>query len=104
MQRILNCFVQLLRVLALPFVIVGRIIFWLLFALAALLFVRHLSSKSRRAGAVERSRPAQGKPTHTPQGKPIEDMVACARCGLLLPESESVKKSGQHFCCSDHAR
>jgi uncharacterized protein len=89
---------NLIRLLLLPFVIVGRLIFWLLFAIAAWLLVKKL----RQAG------PMSGGP-RTPQGppageKPVEDMVACARCGLLLPESDSILSGNEHFCCEEHRR
>lgn len=33
-----------------------------------------------------------------------EQMVACAHCGLHVPESESVRGSGEFFCSDEHRR
>ncbi|TRZ69093.1 MAG: hypothetical protein D4S02_02795 [Rhodocyclaceae bacterium] len=37
-----------------------------------------------------------------PSAPPAQSMVACAHCGLHLPESESLKSGGQHYCCEQH--
>ena len=34
----------------------------------------------------------------------IEQMVACAHCGLHVPESESVRGAGEFFCSDEHRR
>jgi len=33
-----------------------------------------------------------------------ERMVACARCGVHLPESEALKGDGERFCSEEHRR
>ncbi|MDD2989924.1 MAG: PP0621 family protein [Zoogloea sp.] len=33
-----------------------------------------------------------------------EQMVACAHCGLHVPESEGVRGNGAFFCSSEHRR
>lgn len=33
-----------------------------------------------------------------------ERMVACAHCGLHVPESESVQADGVHYCSGEHRR
>ncbi|MFA7270341.1 MAG: PP0621 family protein [Sterolibacterium sp.] len=33
---------------------------------------------------------------------PEQRMVACARCGLNLPETESLKSGEQYYCCEQH--
>lgn len=38
----------------------------------------------------------------TPSAKAQEDMVTCARCGVHLPQSDSVSANGQYFCCDEH--
>ena len=30
-------------------------------------------------------------------------MVECEKCQVYIPESESVVKSGKHYCCKEHA-
>lgn len=40
-----------------------------------------------------------------PHAAPLpERMVACAHCGVHLPESEAVAGDGRHFCCDEHRR
>lgn len=40
-----------------------------------------------------------------PSRKPsITNMVACARCGVHLPESEAIQKDGKHYCCEEHLK
>jgi uncharacterized protein len=31
-------------------------------------------------------------------------MVTCARCGVHLPESESIRVGSKHFCSEEHRR
>lgn len=33
-----------------------------------------------------------------------ERMVACAHCGLHIPESEAVRGGDETFCCAEHHR
>lgn len=35
---------------------------------------------------------------------PPERMVACAQCGVLMPESDSLADGGEHYCCEAHRR
>jgi uncharacterized protein len=46
------------------------------------------------------SRP-KGRPTE--ERRPAEEMVACAQCGVHLPEGESLR-SGEHCYCSEAHR
>lgn len=40
-----------------------------------------------------------------PSRKPsITSMVACAQCGVHLPESEAAQKDGKHYCCEEHLK
>jgi uncharacterized protein len=41
---------------------------------------------------------------HDARQPSIASMVACAHCGLHLPESESIQKDGKHFCCEEHLK
>ncbi|MCL2524866.1 MAG: hypothetical protein FWF20_02165 [Betaproteobacteria bacterium] len=36
--------------------------------------------------------------------RPAEKMVACAHCGLLVPESESLGAGERRYCCEAHRR
>jgi len=40
-----------------------------------------------------------------PSRKPsITSMVACAYCGVHLPESDAIQKDGKHYCCAEHLK
>jgi uncharacterized protein len=54
--------------------------------------------RSRREPAAPR-RAAAG-----PQPAQLQDMVACAHCGLHLPHSDAVIQGGAHYCSVDHLR
>ena len=42
---------------------------------------------------------------NNPSRKPsITSMVACAYCGLHLPESDAIQKDGKHYCCEEHLK
>ncbi len=68
----------------------GRILFLLIIAfLIYLLFKGFLRAQTRR-GEEDRK-------------EKVEDMVACARCGVNLPKSEA-KSEGAQFYCRDNPR
>ena len=60
-------------------------------ALIVLWFFRRLGHR--------RSRRADPPPARAP-----ERMVKCARCGIYLPESESIADGTVHYCCAEHRR
>jgi uncharacterized protein len=33
-----------------------------------------------------------------------ERMVQCGRCGIYLPEGESIADGTAHYCCAEHRR
>ncbi|MBK1681157.1 PP0621 family protein [Rhodocyclus tenuis] len=39
-----------------------------------------------------------------PAQRQAERMVACARCGVNIPEGESLRLGSRHFCCAEHQR
>ncbi len=47
-------------------------------------------------------RPRSAREDRPPRGASVEDMVACARCGLNVPRSEAVQSSGLQFCSDEH--
>jgi len=68
----------------------GRILFLLIIAfLIYLLFKGFLRAQTRRGEEDRREK--------------VEDMVACARCGVNLPKSEA-KSEGAQFYCRDNPR
>ncbi len=47
-------------------------------------------------------RPRSVRESSPPRGAPVEDMVACARCGLNIPRSEAIQSRGLAFCSDEH--
>ncbi len=33
----------------------------------------------------------------------IRNMLACAHCGLHIPEDEAIRRHGKAYCCREHA-
>jgi uncharacterized protein len=71
---------------------VGRLIFLLLVALAAFLLFKALKA------------PRKPRPPNHAGDASGERMVTCARCGVHLPESESIRVGSKHFCSEEHRR
>jgi uncharacterized protein len=71
---------------------VSKLILLLLFGVCAFLLFKSLKRR-------DRSRDAGASGPRTP-----ERMVACAACGVYLPEGEAIESSGRHFCCEEHRR
>lgn len=61
----------------------------LMFGLLAVIVYLILRAAGRR----------QRKP---PDAPPAQAMVACAHCGVHLPEGESLKSGERHYCCEQH--
>lgn len=53
--------------------------------------------RSQRSGP-----PLQGRAAPRPRGKPAQDMVSCAHCGLHLPKDEALHHAGRSYCCREH--
>ena len=69
-----------------------------LILLLVLGFLAYLVFKGFQRAASRRERSADSPPTS-------ERMVACARCGVHLPESESLEgDAGGRFCSEEHRR
>lgn len=41
---------------------------------------------------------------HAKRGDEPEKMVACAECGVHVPESEGVRDESGFYCCAEHRR
>ncbi len=37
-----------------------------------------------------------------PSSPAVQDMVACAHCGLHLPRTDALPQGGQFYCSADH--
>ncbi|MDX5363663.1 MAG: hypothetical protein LPJ91_05855 [Pseudazoarcus pumilus] len=44
------------------------------------------------------------RPGAAPKKPGPERMLACAHCGVHIPESEGVRSEAGFFCCDDHRR
>ncbi|MEW5887443.1 MAG: PP0621 family protein [Pseudomonadota bacterium] len=67
----------------------SKLIFLLLLGLIAFLLFKGLRGGSRT--------PRRPRPR-------IENMVACAVCGVRVPESESLSRGDLHYCCEEHLK
>ncbi|MBI3140270.1 MAG: hypothetical protein HYZ19_00230 [Rhodocyclales bacterium] len=70
----------------------SKLILLLLLGLLAYLVLKALKRSGERRDAKRPNQPS------------AERMVACARCGVHLPESEAVESAGRHYCCEEHRR
>lgn len=61
----------------------------------AIIAVIYAAARGRRKTP---TRPARGKPRIAPP----QNMVACARCGVHLPENEALREGPHCYCCAAH--
>jgi uncharacterized protein len=71
---------------------VGKVILFLVLAVVAYLVIRWVTRAKRDTPADKRTQ------------TPVENMKACARCGVNLPRSEALEADGQYFCSEEHRR
>lgn len=45
-----------------------------------------------------------GKSNTSPDKEPHLTMKRCAKCGVHLPEKDSIQYQTLHFCCEDHKK
>lgn len=51
---------------------------------------------------IKRALSSRSRPTHR---KPaISNMVACAHCGVHVPESLAIREGNKTYCCEEHRR
>lgn len=91
-----------------------KYVIWLIVALAVIVWFQRIKknivNKSRTgpngAGGASASGPFTGRPSSlSGASSPVEEMVACAHCGLHFPASEAVTDyTGTVFCSDDHRR
>jgi uncharacterized protein len=55
--------------------------------------------RKRRDAEEDLPRPAARKPLSLPQ-----DMLACAHCGMHVPQSEALVQGPHAYCCGEHQR
>ena len=71
----------------------NKFLIFLLMLAGAMLLVRLLNKPRHRKG----SSPAKAPPA-------TQRMVACALCGLYVPDVEAIKAGQAVYCCEDHRR
>ncbi|PUA17458.1 PP0621 family protein [Glaciimonas sp. PCH181] len=88
-----------------------KYVIWLVIALAVVVWFQRT-----KKNIINKSRSASGDPTGGAGGgahpsslsgasPPVEEMVACAHCGLHFPASEAVTDyAGTVFCGEEHRR
>ena len=78
----------------------GKILFWIIVILAALVAARILA---RHSADGKRQEPAPKAPKR-PATLSSESMVRCAHCGIHLPRSEAILSQGKTWCSQEHAK
>lgn len=78
-----------------------NILLFVVFLLAVFYVRRALQRGPRREET--RDAAAEAGQSHAPSDE-IEQMVACAHCGVHVPESEGVTSGGHFFCSEEHRR
>lgn len=86
----------------------GKIVFWILVAVAVMLLVKQLGP-ARRLERRHRAGIAGGgggddRPGHEDGDRaPTHDVImACSVCGVHVPASEAIFASGRVYCCEEH--
>jgi uncharacterized protein len=69
----------------------GRILFFVLLAVALYLVWRALQRRDRT-------------PRSPPNADTPQVMVSCATCGLHVPRREALLLGDRYFCCEEHRR
>ncbi len=83
-----------------------NLLLFVLFLIGLFYARRALRGKGGNAGKAADKGPdaAGGGRQREAEHLEIEQMVACAHCGLHVPESESVRGAGEFFCSDEHRR
>ena len=83
-----------------------NLLLFVLFLIGLFYARRALRGKSGNAGKAADKGPdaAGGGRQREAEHLEIEQMVACAHCGLHVPESESIRGAGEFFCSDEHRR
>ena len=85
----------------------GKVVLMVLLVVVAVFWLRHQAlgrrGRHRDAAAQPPDRDAAGATGGPRTDQPVETMVSCARCGLNVPQRESVTgQSGQPYCSREH--
>ena len=83
---------------------------WLVWLLVIVLVIAAVVTKIKRSTRVVVFRSDGGpinmdsiRPTGSLTGEGVEKMVSCARCGIYIPTSEAVFRTGKVYCSEEHS-
>jgi len=79
-------------------VFVGKIIFALIIAAIAWVLFKGLAKKPPGGSNATKARPTKSSPGTPPNLNPPERMVECGRCGVFMPETDSLIIDGKLSC------
>jgi uncharacterized protein len=83
-------------------VLLAFIVFFVGIGTLARAFFGMFSGSRREMGQGRGGRPSFR--SRSGSGEEAERMLACAACGVHVPESEGVKAAGKFFCCEAHRK
>ena len=82
---------------------------WLVWLLVFVLIIAAIVAKIKRSARVVifRSEDASAHAGNNKQvrglrSSNVEQMVSCVKCGLYVPASEAVFRTGKVYCCEEH--
>jgi len=81
---------------------VGKVLFWIIVIIGALLAARIVARYQERS-QLNNKQPRQVRKSVNPE-KATESMVRCEHCGIHLPRSEAVLSKGRIWCSKEHAQ
>ena len=83
---------------------------WLMWLLVIVLIIAAVVHKIRRSARIVVFRQENGqiraddrRRVHGYRTTNVEQMVSCAQCGLYIPASEAVYRTGKVYCCEEHS-
>lgn len=87
----------------------GKLLFWIIVVIVALVAVRLLAIHNRNKTAADNSaaataRKKTGSKSVSGADTAPETMVRCAHCGIHMPRSEAVLSAGDTWCSTEHAK
>lgn len=81
----------------------GKIVFWVVFIIAALLIAR-IAARQNGKNQANGRQPKQAPKRGAPPVQHNEAMVRCEHCGIHMPRSEAVLSNGRIWCTEEHAK
>ncbi len=85
---------------------------WLMWLLLFVLVIAAIVAKIKRSARIVvfrsedmhiRADEAQRRRVEGLRSSNVEQMVSCARCGIYVPASEAIFRTGKVYCCEEHS-